>query len=318
MKKSSNSSSKNDRNNHVSKISGVRSRTTTVSGRKCNKQIQYDLYGPKEAELGVIYLHGFGGNKSHLSSHAEALLKELLPIGDVEQKKAAPSQQVKAFLPNLIPLTDGGGFREIWIEHNVRSAQLANVQKVIDHIENFLTPLKKYAIVGHSAGGAIALEVAIALQQETPKDSSEQRQLKIPPPSVCVLLDAVPWDDTVDLCHKYDLCQTKLVSIRCEPSAWNKNCVAMTNAIQNIPNKAKYKNQLINIKLPTSQHGDAMPPSFVGRMLGIVGTGYESMRDLSVAAVLDGIVVEEESESRHRTLEQVIKDLRDQNKLQQL
>jgi dienelactone hydrolase len=243
------------------------------------KRIPFDLLGPAEATGGAIFLHGFGGNKLALRHHALALAK----LG------------AKAFAPDLISLTEGGTFREIWVDRSVPSAQANNASQIVAHAQ-FLD-VKRLALVGHSAGGSIALEAAIMLQAAGKS------------PAVVILLDAVLWDGTIERCAQLDLSQTRLVSLRSEPSAWNKNgnvALGLRRIPQSIPGA------LVDVKLIGSKHGDAMPASRLLKLLGIVGTGFRNTNQLVEAALREGLALE----SGTSTLAQLIDALRAEGALQ--
>ena len=49
-----------------------------------------------------------------------------------------------------------------------------------------------------------------------------------------VLLDAVPWEETIAAAQGLDLRRTRVVSVRAEPSVWNKR-----GRIQQVPRPAR-------------------------------------------------------------------------------
>jgi pimeloyl-ACP methyl ester carboxylesterase len=196
------------------------------------KPIKCDAYGNDDnTEAGAIFLHGFAGNRTHLAPHAAGLA----------------ARGAKALAPDLTSLTEGGTLREIWVDHSVRSAQERNVQHVVAHAA--WLGVKKLGLVGHSAGGAVALEAAVALQSAGT------------PAAVLVLIDAVPWAQTIELAAGLDLGQTMVVSIRCAPSAWNKKG-NVAEALARVPIAGHHTGRLIDLQLPGARHGDAMPPSW--------------------------------------------------------
>jgi pimeloyl-ACP methyl ester carboxylesterase len=219
------------------------------------KPIKCDAYGNDDnTEAGAIFLHGFAGNRTHLAPHAAGLA----------------ARGAKALAPDLTSLTEGGTLREIWVDHSVRSAQERNVQHVVAHAA--WLGVKKLGLVGHSAGGAVALEAAVALQSAGT------------PAAVLVLIDAVPWAQTIELAAGLDLGQTMVVSIRCAPSAWNKKG-NVAEALARVPIAGHHTGRLIDLQLPGARHGDAMPPSWPGRLLGIVGSGFPAICRLTLAAL---------------------------------
>lgn len=219
------------------------------AGKEINgKEIKYILSGPSDATSAAIFLHGAAGNRKMLRHHCDGLA--LL--------------SAKAFACDLTSLVAGGSFREVWIDRSVRSAQERNVRQVVAHAE--WLNARHLALVGHSAGGAVALEAAVALQAAGR------------PPAVVVLLDAVPWQGTIEACSELDLRQTRVVSLRCRPSVWNRKGAPLEQALRRIPPRGE--GRLLDLRLPRARHGDAMPPSCAGRLLGLVGSGFEGMNSL--------------------------------------
>mmetsp|Transcript_105394 Transcript_105394/g.183307 ORF Transcript_105394/g.183307 Transcript_105394/m.183307 type:complete len:294 (+) Transcript_105394:95-976(+) len=221
-------------------------------------RIRGDLYGKQESSSSAIFLHGFAGGRTALAHHCRKLCRE---------------QDAVAFAPDLTSLTRGGSVREVFVDKSVPSAQERNVRQVVDHVkwlrENPRLQEKPLAIVGHSAGGAIGLEAAVALQDVGAA------------PAVVVLLDAVPWPRTCDLAARFNLATTKLISIRAEPSVWNKEG-AIAEALQRVPRLKEEdgQGQLVDLKVVGAKHGDPMQPSLLLKALGLLGTGEEPMRKL--------------------------------------
>eukprot|EP00928_Gymnodinium_smaydae_P002190 TRINITY_DN10770_c0_g1_i1.p1 TRINITY_DN10770_c0_g1~~TRINITY_DN10770_c0_g1_i1.p1 ORF type:complete len:283 (+),score=50.62 TRINITY_DN10770_c0_g1_i1:76-849(+) len=225
------------------------------------ESLEYDLYGSSSASVGVIFAHGFGGSKADLAAHAT----QLATFG------------AAVLAVNLSSFTRGGSFREVFIERSVRSAQLRNVQQMVDHATWF--DKQKLVLVGHSAGGAVVLEAAVALQKQGR------------PPVAVILLDAVPWIDTLDVVGEFDLAATRLVSIRAEPSAWNRHGFIAAALAKIKPGPA---GQLVDLKIPGARHGDPIGSNWKLRLLGLIGTGVIPMRRLVQGYVLEGLGLQPE------------------------
>jgi len=227
--------------------------TRTVEG----DTLAYDLYGQSTAKAGAIFLHGFGGGRAALAHHS--------------QRAAALGAAVLA--PDLSSLTRGGSLRELFVDRSVRSAQLRNVRQVVDHATWF--DRKPFALIGHSAGGGIALEATVALQAAGRS------------PAVLVLLDAVPWNQTIELAGSFDLMATRLVSIRAEPSAWNKDG-AVAEALRRVPSVADL-GRLVDIQVVGARHGDPMVADWKLRVLRLLGDNSEVWPSLVDAFLADAL-----------------------------
>ncbi|CAE7219911.1 scn4aa [Symbiodinium sp. CCMP2592] len=221
-----------------------------VDGRR----VAFVTWGSVEAPVAVIFLHGFGGDR-HQFAH---------------QAQAAADAGAESLAVDLTSLTEGGSFREIWVEKSVRSAQRRNVLQVVDHASWFARG-RPFVLVGHSAGGGIALESAVELQQSGKA------------PLAVLLLDGVGWPATDEVASKFNAVDTRLLSIRAEPSAWNKNgCVAET--VRCILAAGVPHGHLLDVKVHGAKHGD--PIALKGWMYGLLGLiGSSEARD-----VLDRLV----------------------------
>lgn len=248
------------------------------------ERIRYDLYTPSGGEaLGnVLFLHGFAGGRAALARHA----------------RAVAARGAAALAVDLSSLTRGGSFREVWIERSVRSAQLRNVRQAVDHAL-WLGP-RPCALVGHSAGGAVALEAAVALQEAGR------------PPAALVLLDAVPFEGTSAVAERFDLGATRLVSVRAEPSVWNKQG-GIAEALARVPEGPP--GRLVDLRLRGAKHGDPMEPSLALRLAGVLGAGHEAFARLAAAhlgralALPGGEAPEEALVELRRAEQEAVEDL---------
>uniref|UniRef100_A0A7S4HZA4 AB hydrolase-1 domain-containing protein n=1 Tax=Odontella aurita TaxID=265563 RepID=A0A7S4HZA4_9STRA len=192
-----------------------------------------DLFGNTAGAptVGILFLHGFQGNRTHLLHHAEAIASEF------------PEKAVCACV-DLPSLTKGGTFRELFVDKSVRSAQVNAVAFVVEKCQTLRdrfggTSLKRVILVGHSAGGAIAVEAAVALQGEKRKEEKTEeksagggRALDV---AGLILLDAVPWEGTFPVATQLKVgsgSTIRVLSVRCDPSSWNGhgNVRPMTDA----------------------------------------------------------------------------------------
>ena len=140
----------------------------------------------------VILLHGFGRDHRYHAKNAEYMAK----------------RGVVVLAPDMTRLTLG------------RPAQRGNITGTVDHIRWLIRrsgderdPLKglidpgRIGLAGHSAGGAVAFEAAVEAQARG-----------IAVGALC-LLDAVPWDRTLDLAST--LTPLPFASLRSEPGICN-------------------------------------------------------------------------------------------------
>ncbi len=112
------------------------------------------------------------------------------------------------------------------------------------------------ALVGHSAGGAVAFEAAIALAAAGAV-----------PRAVC-LLDSVPWPRTLAAAHTFPAASVPLFAMRCPDSAWNAH-----GAMRAALNAAPHPGACVAL-LPRSRHGDAIDPKknlWALRLAGLLG-----------------------------------------------
>jgi pimeloyl-ACP methyl ester carboxylesterase len=232
----------------VTKSSGVR----VVAGWK----LAYDLYvpeGAKEPLPGVLMLHGFGADKKSLSGHA---------------LRVAASGVAAVLTPNMSSLMAGG----------LAAAQARNIAQAVDWAAWLAQqpPTKGgpgVALVGHSAGGAVAFEAAVALAAAGAA-----------PRAVC-LLDAVPWPRTLAAAHTFPAAEVPLFAMRCPDSAWNAHG-AMRAALQAVPHPGACV-----AYLPRSRHGDAVDPKksvWAMRIAGLLGSPDSGV---ILAQLLDNFLV---------------------------
>jgi len=140
----------------------------------------------------LVLSHGFARNRRYHAENARYLA----------------SRGIVTLTPNFVKL--GGG----------RPSQLRNVRNTADHVvwlvERSSSPTdsiaglvdeRRIGLAGHSAGGAVSLEAAVALTESGR------------PLEALLLLDAVPWPRTAALVS--DLLPLDFASLRSEPSACN-------------------------------------------------------------------------------------------------
>lgn len=232
--------------------------------------LSYDLYIPAASPPAAGYpfallLHGFGGNKSHLSGHAVRLQQ----------------MGIVVLCPEMSPLT-----RRPWEE-----SQLRNIKQAANHVNWMLSDSKdtpnidreRILLTGHSAGFAVLFETAIALQKEGTSVA-------------CLLsLDGVPWPRTIETAKDLDVTKTRLVSIRCEPGSWNKNGELHSQLV--VPIVARKCGEMdtsgalfvLDIFIPGSAHGDPIDPpqrQWLFKMLNL--TGKPGCRE-AFKAIIDAI-----------------------------
>mmetsp|Transcript_37769 Transcript_37769/g.85192 ORF Transcript_37769/g.85192 Transcript_37769/m.85192 type:complete len:144 (-) Transcript_37769:52-483(-) len=105
-------------------------------------------------------------------------------------------------------------------------------------------------------------------------------------PTAVVLLDAVPWEETSDVAAQFDLNRTALVSIRAEPSVWNKNGGIAEVLHRIAPGKP---GRLVDLKVRGARHGDPMEPRLILKLLGVLGTGFEAITRLVEAHLCEAL-----------------------------
>jgi pimeloyl-ACP methyl ester carboxylesterase len=163
--------------------------------------VAYSLFVPQALEgvaappwPTVVLNHGFARNKAYQRNNALYMAQ----------------RGILVMTPDMVSLLGG------------ESAQLQNIANTLDHVEwlrqraadpddllfGLIDP-DRMALAGHSAGGAVSFEAAI--------DS----QASAGPVAAVVLLDAVPWDRTIERAGQMQ--PLALASLRSEPSACNRN-----------------------------------------------------------------------------------------------
>jgi pimeloyl-ACP methyl ester carboxylesterase len=229
------------------------------------KLFEYDLYGPEDADTAVMFFHGFALGRQCLAHLA----------------KRAACMGARAMLVERSSLAEGGTFQETWIDWSVPAAQDRVAQEAVGHARwlQSQTKTKRLVLVGHSIGGAIALEVAVHLQ------SIGQ------PPSEVLLFDAVPGAHTKDFASQFQSTQTRFVSVRAEPSVWNR-LGAFQSAVQQIP---KRPGRFFDLKVRNAAHGDALEPMVWLQLSGLLGAGGKAMQRMLDAFLTDAIELNEET-----------------------
>jgi pimeloyl-ACP methyl ester carboxylesterase len=218
----------------------ARAGVTVVSGVRdvCGSALHYDLYVPdgRSALPGILLLHGFGADRRSLAGHAARL---------------ASAGVAAVLTPDMSSLMSGG----------TAAAQSRNIAQATDGAQ-WLTAQPQLqggpgvALCGHSAGGAVLFEVAIALAAAG-----------APPRAVC-LLDAVPWARTIAAAPAWPAAAVPLLALRGEPDSWNMRG-KMGEALAALPPPGACL-----VQLPLSRHGDAMDPKqrlWALRLAGLLG-----------------------------------------------
>lgn len=165
------------------------------------RTVAYELFAGAEGAPAAIISHGFGRSSRKHRGLAEALVGRL---------------GLTVVLWDMLPLVAFG---------SLRSRQLINVAALCSLWHSpLVSAAPRVALVGFSAGGAIATEAALVLQSE----ASE--------PVPLLLLDAVPWPDTLGRAAALSDLRLQCCSLRGEPSSWNAKgavrdlCVVLTQA----------------------------------------------------------------------------------------
>ena len=160
--------------------------------------VAYDLFYPVPRRYarppypaGVL-THGFARSKERMRANAVYLAERGMLV----------------LTPNLLSLLGGEADQIRNIENTADHVRwlIARGRSPGDPIEGLVDP-ERIGLAGHSAGGAVTQEAALALQR-----SGDQ------PAAVC-LLDAVPWDRTLDTAPQ--LQALAFLSLRSEPSSCN-------------------------------------------------------------------------------------------------
>lgn len=225
--------------------------------------IDYDLYIPPGSSPSpfpfFLLIHGFAGNKSHLSGHAEALSKRGCVVMNVNMSSLfAPSTTL---------------------------AQERNISQAVSHVHWARTlknsegtgPLIDPSLVflcGHSAGGAVALEASVALRKEG-----------VNVKGLC-LLDGVPWPRTEKVASTELFGgglggPVHVLSLRSVPGAWNlqgriKDTLdaAWVEKKSSSEGQQQQQQSYTDVFISESGHGDPINPQkrgFIVSLLGLLG-----------------------------------------------
>lgn len=145
-----------------------------------DKKLRIVRYIP-EAPSGeaLILVHGFSRNARRMAGHASVL----------------SSQGVTVWTPDLYSLMGGA------------SSRSRNVDFLLSLLRELSQAHEKVSLAGHSAGGALVFSTTVKAQQEGL------------PVSRLVLLDAVPWSETIEMAPL--LQPLPLLSLTAEPSSMN-------------------------------------------------------------------------------------------------
>lgn len=222
-----------------------------------------------DPDFAILWLHGFGGNRHHLKHHAEAVASSC-------------PQTVNACL-ELPSLVKGGTFKEIFIDSSVRSAQENAVKFVVGYCSDLRSkfgPDLRIILAGHSAGGAIAIEAAAAMQQDT----------SCPAVTALLLLDAVPWEDTINIASELEIIETSVLSLRCDPSASNmrgKICSVTDRWLEKDSGTGARK--IMSVRIRGGRHFDPVESRWPLRMMGLIGSAEcrDAMTTLARAFLTD-------------------------------
>lgn len=133
----------------------------------------------KPSNLAVILSHGFSRSPKRMAGHASALAE----------------RGVSVWLPDLYSLMGG------------KKSRKKNVDFLLGLVRELADANLDVILAGHSAGGALSFMTAVEAQGED-----------LPIASL-VLLDAVPWDETIDAAPR--LQPLPLLSLTSEPSSMN-------------------------------------------------------------------------------------------------
>lgn len=140
----------------------------------------------------VVLLHGFGRNHRYHAKNAYYMAQRGIVVLTPDMTSLAPGRPAQ--VRNIANLTD----HVLWLKERAEDEQ--------DELRGLVDP-NRIGLAGHSAGGAVALEAAVRAQEQAI------------PIGALVLLDAVPWDRTVD--RATELRPLPLVSLRSEPGICN-------------------------------------------------------------------------------------------------
>ena len=181
----------------------------TESGQRTNRygdRISYELHLPATGDPSagewpvVILLHAFARNHTRQIGNAQILADHGLAV----------------LVPDMTTLMTGERGRRRNVENlEDHLAWLGQRNRdPADPLHGWLD-LQRIGVAGHSAGGGIALELAIA----SANDESEF------PVDAVALMDGVPWKKTIGRIESGHS-EAALLSIRADPSAWERagNC----------------------------------------------------------------------------------------------
>lgn len=205
----------------------------------CGSQLAWDLYVPEGRSAGwagILLLHGFGADRRSLAGHAARL---------------AAAGVAAVLTPDMSSLMSGGTV----------AAQARNIAQAADNAtwlaaQPALLGGPGVALCGHSAGGAVLFEAAVALARDG-----------TPPLALC-LLDAVPWPRTLAAAPTWPTAAVPLLALRGADDAWNMRG-AMRDALAALPEPGACV-----VRLPRSRHGDALDPKrslWALRLAGLLG-----------------------------------------------
>ena len=212
----------------------------------------YDLLTPAPPPPGspaalpapfFLLLHGFMGARAHLAGHAAALCSQGAVV-------------LNASLSSLVSPSPA-------------AAQARNIAQAVAHVRWALAlagpPLvdaQRVFLCGHSAGGAVALEAAVAL-----------RAAGVAVRGLC-LLDGVPWPRTEQAALAlFEQPQPLgVLSLRSEPGAWNlKGRVQGVLAAAWARRSASASHGCVDALLRQSGHADAINPPQRGLLASLLG-----------------------------------------------
>lgn len=171
----------------------------------------------------VILLHGFARSPARMAGHARALA----------------GSGIVVLTPKLKSLIGG------------RKARDRNVARTVEQMRWLVEAMgvdpSRIGLAGHSAGGALALMAAVRAQEEG-----------LAPAALC-LLDAVPWDETLEAARR--LRPLPLLSITSDPSPMNAGGrIRELHAVLSVP--------FTHVAIPGSSHVDPEnPPDAFARAL---------------------------------------------------
>lgn len=209
-----------------------------VAETKGEGYVLFEPVPPEPGRAAVILLHGFARSPGRMAGHARALANEGFVV----------------VTPKLESLLGGAKARESNVARTVGRMRWLVAEKGVDPA--------RIGLAGHSAGGAIALMAAVRAQEEG-----------LFPAALC-LLDAVPWEETIEAARR--LRPLPLLSLTADPSPMNANGrIAELHAALAVP--------FTHTPIPGSSHVDPEnPPDFLARAFS-TEEGRKRYADLLVA-----------------------------------